>query len=83
MSATTAGWYGRKRTRQGLLILCFLLLIPATWDYLEFLLRKRSPVLRISMTWIYGCYLLFVVNFTIQAAVRLWRLFTPDWGKQI
>lgn len=65
------------------LIATFLLLIPATWDYLEFLLRKRSPVLRISMTWIYGCYLLFVVNFTIQAAVRLWRLFTPDWGKQI
>jgi TRAP-type C4-dicarboxylate transport system permease small subunit len=65
------------------LIATFLLLIPATWEYLEFLLRKRSPVLRISMTWIYGCYLLFVVNFTIQAAVRLWRLFTPDWGKQI
>ena len=65
------------------LIGCFLLLIPATWDYLEFLLRKKSPVLRVPMTWIYGCYLLFVVNFTIQAAVRLWRLFTPDWGKQI
>jgi len=65
------------------LIACFLLLIPATWDYLEFLLRKKSPVLRLPMTWIYGCYLLFVVNFTIQAAVRLWRLFTPDWGKQI
>jgi len=65
------------------LIGSFLLLIPATWDYLEFLLRKRSPVLRLPMTWIYGCYLLFVVNFTIQAAVRLWRLFTPAWDKQI
>ena len=65
------------------LIGCFVLLVPATWDYLEFLLRKRSPVLRISMTWIYGCYLLFVVNFPIQAAVRLWRLVTPEWGKQI
>ncbi len=65
------------------LIGTFLLLIPATWDYMQFLLRKRSPVLRIPMTWIYGCYLLFVVNFTIQAAVRLWRLFTPAWGKQI
>jgi len=65
------------------LIAAFLLLIPATWDYLEFLLRKRSPVLRIPMAWIYCCYLLFVVNFTIQAALRLWRLFTPEWGKQI
>lgn len=65
------------------LIVAFVLLIPATWDYLQFLLRRRSPVLRIPMTWIYGCYLLFVVNFTIQAAVRLWRLFTPGWAKQI
>ena len=65
------------------LIVAFALLIPATWDYLTFLLRKKSPVLRLPMTWIYGCYLLFVVNFTIQALWRLWRLFTPDWGKQI
>lgn len=60
-------------------IIAFALLIPATWDYLTFLLRKRSPVLRISMTWIYGCYLLFVVNFTIQALWRLWKLFSPNW----
>ncbi|UYN98077.1 MAG: TRAP transporter small permease [Devosia sp.] len=66
-----------------MLIIAFVLLIPATWDYLEFLMRKKSPVLRLPMTWIYGCYLLFVVNFTIQAALRLWRLFTPEWGKQI
>ncbi|HEV7291139.1 TRAP transporter small permease [Devosia sp. RR2S18] len=65
------------------LIIAFVLLIPATWDYLQFLLRKRSPVLRLPMAWIYGCYLLFVVNFTIQAAWRLWRLFTPEWTKQI
>lgn len=65
------------------LIIAFALLIPATWDYLTFLLRKKSPVLRLPMTWIYACYLLFVVNFTIQALWRLWKLFTPDWGKQI
>lgn len=65
------------------LIGTFLVLIPATWDYLEFLLRKKSPVLRIPMAWIYGCYILFVVNFTIQAALRLWRLFMPGWDKQI
>lgn len=65
------------------LIAMFVLLIPATWDYLTFMLRKKSPVLRLPMTWIYGCYLLFVVNFTIQAAVRLWRLFGPEWGKQL
>lgn len=65
------------------LIFGFALLIPATWDYLVFLLRKKSAVLRVQMTWIYGCYLLFVVNFTIQAAWRLWLLFSPKWRDQI
>lgn len=66
-----------------MLIIAFIILIPATWDYLTFLLRKRSPVLRISMTWIYACYLLFVVNFTIQALWRLWKLFSHDWRAQV
>jgi len=65
------------------LIGAFVALIPATWEYLTFLMRKKSPVLRIPMTWIYVCYLLFVVNFTIQAAVRLWRLSSPGWRLQI
>lgn len=65
------------------LIFAFALLIPATWDYLTFLLRKKSPVLRIQMTWIYGCYLLFVVNFTIQAVWRLWQLFSPNWRRHV
>jgi len=64
-------------------VVAFGLLVPATVDYLEFLLRKKSPVLRLPMTWIYGCYLLFVVNFCIQAVWRIWRLFSPDWQKHV
>jgi TRAP-type C4-dicarboxylate transport system permease small subunit len=65
------------------LIGAFVALVPATWDYLSFLMRKKSPVLRIPMSWIYGCYLLFVLSFIVQASVRLWRLFTRDWPTQI
>lgn len=65
------------------LVIGFALLIPATWDYLTFLLRKKSPVLRIQMTWIYGCYLLFVVNFTIQTLWRLWKLFSANWRAHV
>lgn len=61
----------------------FALLIPATWDYLEFLQRRRSPVMRIPMFWIYGCYFLFVVNLTIQGLWRLWRLSGPGWRDEI
>lgn len=65
------------------LVATFLLLIPATWDYLDFLRRKRSPVMRIPMFWIYGCYLIFLVNLSIQGLWRLWRLFGPEWRTQI
>lgn len=66
-----------------MVIVAFAFLIPATVDYLEFLVRKKSPVLRLPMSWIYGCYLLFVVNFSIQAAWRIWQLFSPDWRKHV
>ena len=65
------------------LIVAFLLLIPRTFDYLDFLFRKRSPVLRIQMTWVYGCYVLFLIGFAVQAMWRLYQLFRPEWRKEI
>ena len=67
----------------GFLVVAFVLVIPRTFDYLDFLFRKRSPVLRIHMTWVYGCYILFLIAFTVQAAWRLYHLFRPDWRDQI
>lgn len=64
-------------------IIAFGVLVPYTWEYLDFLQRKKSPVLRIQMHWIYGCYLLFVAGFALQASARLIRLFGPDWRTQI
>lgn len=66
-----------------MLVVAFVLLIPATWDYLDFLMRRRSPVMRLPMTWIYGCYIVFLVNFTIQALWRLWGLFGSDWRSEV
>ncbi|RYH00940.1 TRAP transporter small permease [Salipiger sp. IMCC34102] len=66
-----------------LIIVAFVVLIPATWDYLDFLTRKKSPVLRLPMHLIYGCYILFLVGFTIQAVARLAALFGPRWTDQI
>lgn len=59
------------------LLIAFVILIPYTWEYLDFLTRKKSPVLRLPMHWIYGCYLLFVVAVAVQAAWRLWHLLRP------
>ena len=65
------------------LVIAFVILIPYTLDYLDFLFRKKSPVLRIQMTWIYGCYLLFIVAFSAQAAWRLFHLLGPKWRDQL
>lgn len=66
-----------------LLFVAFVMLVPRTFDYLDFLLRKKSPVLRIQMTWVYGCYVLFLIAFAIQAAWRLYHLFRSTWRGQI
>lgn len=66
-----------------LLVVAFVMLIPRTFDYLDFLLHKKSPVLRIQMTWVYGCYVLFLIAFSIQAVWRLYHLFRSTWREQI
>ncbi|SLN26691.1 TRAP transporter small permease [Roseisalinus antarcticus] len=57
------------------IVVAFVWLVPYTWDYLQFLTRKKSPVLRIQMHWIYGCYMLFVSAFALQSAWRLYEIF--------
>lgn len=66
-----------------MVIVAFGILIPYTLEYLEFLTRRKSPVMRLPMHWIYSCYLLFVVGFALKAAARLFRLVGPDWRAQI
>lgn len=65
------------------LVLAFTMLIPATWDYLQFLTRKKSAVLRLPMHWIYGCYILFLFGFTIQAIHRIKCLLGKSWRNHI
>ena len=65
------------------LLVAFGLLIPHTWDYLNFLTRKNSPVMRLPMEWIYGCYLVFLVSFSGQSLYRLVGLIGRDWRSHI
>lgn len=65
------------------LLIAFGLLIPHTWDYLTFLTRKNSPVMRLPMEWIYGCYLVFLVSFSAQGLYRLFGLFGRNWREHL
>lgn len=64
-------------------ITAFVLLVPYTWDYLSYMSGRNSSVLRVPMHLVYGCYLLFLVGFSIQAVYRLVRLFGPNWHQEI
>lgn len=66
-----------------LLAVAFIVLIPHTIDYLQFLTRKKTSVLHVPMYLVYGCYLLFLVAFTAQALWRLKRLFGRHWKDEI
>lgn len=65
------------------LLIAFVILIPYTWDYLDFLTRKKSPVLRIPMHLVFSCYLIFVVAVAIQAAWKVAQLLRPGWRSQL
>lgn len=65
------------------IIVSFVILMPATLDYLDFLTRKKSPVLRVPMHLIYSCYLLFLIGFTVKSGIRLCKLFGSDWRSHI
>ncbi|MDD7970265.1 TRAP transporter small permease [Roseinatronobacter alkalisoli] len=66
-----------------MVIIAFGILIPHTIEYLDFLTRRKSPVMRLPMHWIYGCYLLFIAGFALKAAARLVHLIGPDWRTHI
>jgi TRAP-type C4-dicarboxylate transport system permease small subunit len=53
------------------LVIAFLLLLAPTWDYLEFLTRKKTSVLRIPRVWVFGVFMAFLIAFTAQSAWRL------------
>ncbi len=68
----------------GALLVAFAMLVPYTWDYLDFLTRKKSPVMRLPMDLIFGCYLLFVVAVAVQAAWRIWQILrVPNHGRAV
>lgn len=65
------------------LIVAFILLMPPTWDYLEFLTRRRTSVLRIPRVWVFGVFFVFLIAFTAQSGWRLRGLLGKRWPDYI
>ena len=63
--------------------LIFLAALPTTLEYLSFLGRRKTMILRLPMDIVYSCFGIFMIAVVVGAAVRLKRLFGPDWQRHL
>ncbi|HSI40145.1 MAG TPA: TRAP transporter small permease subunit [Xanthobacteraceae bacterium] len=63
----------------GTLGLVFLAALPGVVDYVMFIARRSSMLLRVRMDLVYSCFVIFMVAVVVNAAVRIWRLLGRSW----
>lgn len=63
----------------GLVLALFAAALPATWDYVTFMRRERTPVLGLRFDLVYACFVIFIAATVIGALIRLGRLAGPRW----
>lgn len=61
----------------------FLYALPAVLDLIQFLGRRKSPVLGWSMKWIFACYVIFVVGYVAQSLWHLRGLLSARWQEYL
>ncbi len=47
--------------------------LPASWDYVHFMSRESSPVLSISMMWVFVPFVLLMVALVIRSTLAIWN----------
>jgi TRAP-type C4-dicarboxylate transport system permease small subunit len=63
--------------------LVFLIALPGVADYIAFLARRSSMLLKIRMDLVYSCFLIFMVAVVAGSALRVWRLAGPRWRQHL
>jgi TRAP-type C4-dicarboxylate transport system permease small subunit len=57
----------------------FLYALPAAVDYILFLWRERTPVMRLRLDYVYACFAVFMLAVIIRMAYRLVVLAGARW----
>jgi TRAP-type C4-dicarboxylate transport system permease small subunit len=65
------------------LSLVFLAALPGVLDYVIFLGRRSSMLLKIRMDLVYSCFVIFMLAVIIGGAIRIWRLSGHSWQKHL
>lgn len=63
--------------------LIFLAALPTTLEYLSFLSRRKTMILRLPMDIVYSCFGIFMVAVVVGAALRIKRLLGAEWQKHL
>lgn len=61
----------------------FIIVLPGTLDYVDFLKSRRTTLLRLPMQLVHGSFLIFVIAVAGNALVRMWHLVRPGWEKYV
>jgi TRAP-type C4-dicarboxylate transport system permease small subunit len=52
-----------------------LVALPASWDYVHFMVREGSPVLGIPLMWVYLPFVLLLIALVIRCSWAIWQAF--------
>lgn len=63
--------------------LIFLAALPTVLDYIDFLGRKKTMILRIPFDYVYACFGIFMIAVIAGAGWRLRRLFGSTWQQHL
>ena len=60
-------------------LVIFVISIPATLDYLDYMRRIPTGVLRLPTGLVYGIYMVFCIGLPLKLAIDIRRIFGRDW----
>ncbi|MEP9386453.1 TRAP transporter small permease subunit [Mesorhizobium sp. KR9-304] len=63
--------------------LVFLAAMPGVVDYLLFLGRRTTMLLKLPMDIVYSCFVIFMLAVVVQAAIRVRRLLGRQWRAEL
>lgn len=63
--------------------LIFLAALPTILEYIDFLGRRKTMILRIPFDYVYACFGVFLIAAIVGAALRLRRLAGSSWQQHL
>lgn len=55
-----------------------LVAIPASWDYVKFMAREKTPVLDIPFMWVFLPFVLLLIALVVRSAWGIWSAFKGE-----